>query len=325
MICKLCKKNVDTLERHHIIPRSQGGLNTKENIIKICSDCHYKIHHPDYEKGDINQFNEVCNNAISNDIFSDGWGIIPNKIARDDNLAPGAKILYAEISSLCASRGYCWANNLYFSKVFKVSIATVSSWMTQLEKYLCFENRNSNKRKIRVHTLSKDINIKQPLEKNEDDLQENFKEPSKKLYGNLQENFKHNNIKISNNIIINIYIAVFEYWNAKKIVIHKKESFLNNILTSKKNLKSSYKQLSDIYNLDDIKKAIDNYDFVLKSKSHYWSHKWTLWDFLTRGLEKFLDAADPRNNYKTGKDCNENEPYEEEYLKKHGEELNNLG
>jgi hypothetical protein len=44
MKCKLCNKNSEHLELHHIIPKSRGGKDAKENLIKICSDCHGKAH-----------------------------------------------------------------------------------------------------------------------------------------------------------------------------------------------------------------------------------------------------------------------------------------
>ena len=30
--------------RHHIVPLSCGGLNTKKNLIQLCNSCHSKIH-----------------------------------------------------------------------------------------------------------------------------------------------------------------------------------------------------------------------------------------------------------------------------------------
>ncbi|HDY7447493.1 TPA: HNH endonuclease [Vibrio vulnificus] len=32
------------LEVHHIIPLSQGGLDSLENVISLCPNCHRKIH-----------------------------------------------------------------------------------------------------------------------------------------------------------------------------------------------------------------------------------------------------------------------------------------
>ncbi len=203
--CKLCGIETKEYDIHHIISKSDGGDDSENNKIKICKDCHYKIHHPNYIIGDDTQFNQEYKQAIDENIFSDGWGILPNKIARDSTISPGAKILYCEISSLCASKGYCWANNEYFSKLFNVSKATISEWITQLEKYLTFENRTSYMRRIRVHTLN--INAKfEPSRKLDSNHQENLNVPSRKLertikktLGYHQENLIHNSNSNSNN------------------------------------------------------------------------------------------------------------------------------
>ena len=46
--CKLCNKESDNLELHHIIPKSRGGTNNKNNLIKICSKCHGLVHNVDF-------------------------------------------------------------------------------------------------------------------------------------------------------------------------------------------------------------------------------------------------------------------------------------
>lgn len=89
---------------------------------------------------------------------------------------------------------------------------------------------------------------------------------------------------------INIYIPVLLHWNSKNIIIHKEEVF-------KKNLMKKHKGIIDIHSEEVIKKAIDNYSTVLFSNKYYWSHRWTLFDFLARGIEKFLDSAKPLENF----------------------------
>jgi len=42
-ICEICGK-VAT-DKHHIIFKSQGGTNNKNNIAYLCRNCHYIIHH----------------------------------------------------------------------------------------------------------------------------------------------------------------------------------------------------------------------------------------------------------------------------------------
>ena len=46
--CKICKVKSDNLEVHHIIPKSRGGTNDKNNLIKICSKCHGLVHNVDF-------------------------------------------------------------------------------------------------------------------------------------------------------------------------------------------------------------------------------------------------------------------------------------
>ena len=40
--CEWCEEWVDTPEIHHIVPRSEGGINTAENLIVLCPNCHRK-------------------------------------------------------------------------------------------------------------------------------------------------------------------------------------------------------------------------------------------------------------------------------------------
>lgn len=52
------------------------------------------------------------------------------------------------------------------------------------------------------------------------------------------------------------------------------------------------------YGLDDVISAITSYAFVVGSSEHYWKHRWTLGDFLKRGLDKFVPEAQPEQVFK---------------------------
>jgi hypothetical protein len=43
-ICEYCGKESSTLERHHIVPKAEGGPDVCENLIDLCPDCHTKMH-----------------------------------------------------------------------------------------------------------------------------------------------------------------------------------------------------------------------------------------------------------------------------------------
>jgi hypothetical protein len=51
--CEICR-DVEATERHHRLRRSQGGLNSLENLLHLCRYCHGVVHrYPglSYERG----------------------------------------------------------------------------------------------------------------------------------------------------------------------------------------------------------------------------------------------------------------------------------
>lgn len=87
----------------------------------------------------------------------------------------------------------------------------------------------------------------------------------------------------------NIY-SVFEYWNAQKIIIHKDVS----------KFRGSIKAALKFHEVEDINGGIKNYKDILESSEHYFSHEWTLKEFLSRsgGLDKFIDRKKAFKNFK---------------------------
>lgn len=82
---------------------------------------------------------------------------------------------------------------------------------------------------------------------------------------------------------------IFNHWNAQNIIQHRK-------LTDK--VKRSINGALANYSQAEIVQAIDNYARILSSKDHWFSWKWTLKDFLERGLDKFADWRVCDANYK---------------------------
>lgn len=62
------------------------------------------------------------------------YAILPAKVRYDESLRPNAKLLYAEITALATSEGYCWAENATLAKYFGVSPKTVSDLISTLAK-----------------------------------------------------------------------------------------------------------------------------------------------------------------------------------------------
>lgn len=53
-----------------------------------------------------------------------------------------------------------------------------------------------------------------------------------------------------------------------------------------------------LYPGEDIIAAIGLYDAVLASEAHYFTHRWSLIDFLKRGLDKFAPEMEPLSNFR---------------------------
>jgi hypothetical protein len=90
-----------------------------------------------------------------------------------------------------------------------------------------------------------------------------------------------------------IYNTLFVFWNEKKIIVHEK-------LTA--DIKSAIKSVLKDYSADQVKTAITNYSIILKGDDYYWSHKWTMSEFLSRrkgnNIERFLDLETAKQNFR---------------------------
>lgn len=63
------------------------------------------------------------------------YSIIPSTVRYNKNLKYAARLMYGEITALCNVKGYCYATNKYFAKLYDVSIETISRWISDLAKY----------------------------------------------------------------------------------------------------------------------------------------------------------------------------------------------
>ena len=100
-----------------------------------------------------------------------------------------------------------------------------------------------------------------------------------------------NNNTLSNEELSNdkhIY-TIFSFWNEQKIIKHRE---MNQAMKSHINARLQN------YSVDELKKAISNYASILENDKYYWTHKWSLQDFMKpNNVSRFVDDADPFNNF----------------------------
>lgn len=77
MYCAYCGKPAEDL--HHIIPKSQGGSSNEINLIPLCRQDHYEIHHGIHTERK-KEILEICYAQIRKDLSKCWTGKYPPKI-----------------------------------------------------------------------------------------------------------------------------------------------------------------------------------------------------------------------------------------------------
>ena len=113
------------------------------------------------------------------------WAVLPAAVRYDEELPPNAKLLYAEISSLTDQRGYCFASNEYFMRLYSLSERTIRRLISELARlgYISIADGSGGKDRRKIYA---GVN---PLAHNPD---KNVREPGQNLPGNPDKNVPHN-------------------------------------------------------------------------------------------------------------------------------------
>ena len=88
-----------------------------------------------------------------------------------------------------------------------------------------------------------------------------------------------------------IYDTFLKKWNDCGMIQHKK------ITTMRKRAIDKVIKNAD-YPISEVFDAFENYAKILNDPDYFWTYKWTMEDFLNRGLHKFVDEAQPLSNNK---------------------------
>ena len=131
------------------------------------------------------------------DIKKSYYAVIPATVRYDNNVVPSAKLLYGEITVLCNEKGYCWATNDYFSKLYSVSKRTISTWIKSLcdAGYISAEFvLDNNNQKVKMRCLKVEANFDTHLMKTSIPSRKKVPEPHEE---NFAENNTINNISSS--------------------------------------------------------------------------------------------------------------------------------
>ncbi|MDD6642714.1 MAG: helix-turn-helix domain-containing protein [Firmicutes bacterium] len=129
--------------------------------------------------------------------------IIPAPVRYNDALRPNAKLMYGEIRALCRTRGYCWASNSYFAKLYGMNERSIARFIAQLEELKLIRIvilRDDNGR-----VCGRRIYIVFPFETEEDDTSLNMTKKSATRPKSQGEGDQNVSQSLNNNIKNNKY------------------------------------------------------------------------------------------------------------------------
>lgn len=81
---------------------------------------------------------------------------------------------------------------------------------------------------------------------------------------------------------------VFTFWNSLGLIKHRELD----------RFKSSISGRLKYYTVDEICNAMMSYKEIVLSDDYFFTYRWSLKEFLLRGLDKFLKENDPHGRYK---------------------------
>ena len=92
--------------------------------------------------------------------------------------------------------------------------------------------------------------------------------------------------------------SLFDFWNSLKIIVHKNIKGKVGNRTFKGCLEQALKDNTE----ETIKEAMQNYKTILEGEEYFWKYRWTVGEFLIRGLDRFLTINKPFENFRIGEE-----------------------
>jgi len=207
------------------------------------------------------------------------YAILTADVRYDKRLSSSEKLMFAEITALSNANNRCHANNMYFSKLYKVSKGTISRWINNLKRhgYVNIVINMSGKQVISRYIT--------PINKNNDTLIiKNDNTPISKNDENLYSKSARIIIQDINNTSINNkrkdvsnYSDEFEkFWKYYERNGNKKKSYLLWIKLSEKQKTEIREKLPSYVkhtNINGVYPSRKNAEVYLNPKNEHWNDR----------------------------------------------------
>lgn len=218
--------------------------------------------------------------------FKGVW--IPKEVWLDETLTWMEKLLLTEVNSLDGEDG-CFASNAYLAEFFMLSPSRISHLVKSLidKKYVSAEYEREGKqvKKRVLRILNRGIAYsKEGIA----DTQQGYCENSKGI-NTLNNNTINNKSKTAD-----LKRSVLDSWN--ELVSFKNHAYD----VANRGLKKKHLDIVKSLGIEKLREAMVLYNEITTEPQYWWSHKYSLWDFIARKVDDFLPEEDPRESFIKG-------------------------
>jgi predicted phage replisome organizer len=173
------------------------------------------------------------------------------------------------------------------STIFNRPVNTIRLALDVFKKFNMIEYDGNNNLKITNWEKHQNIAELEKIRENNRLRVQKFREKQKQIEAPKKCNVTVTKCNTTDKNRLDKNNKIFTHWLNQNIYKHKKNTFESQIRTALKK-----------YSLEEILTAITNYGIIVNGEEYYWSYKWTLGDFLKRGLDKFMDLDTAKENYR---------------------------
>lgn len=211
------------------------------------------------------------------ELWQHGFTIVPNGIVVSPTVSTSAFRLYALFLHYAREDAKCWPGQDGLALVSGMGERTIRTATRELEELGLLRTIRRGLGKTNLYVL---IAPRRPAENVGSDRPNPPLPPSRKKTQGEEE-------------ILSLSTVVASWRDHVPPLTAHRDSFFADSKT-----KTAIRAALRVYDADSVAAAIANYATVLGSDEHRWSYRWTLIEFLRRGLDRFVPEADPLTNFR---------------------------
>jgi len=229
----------------------------------------------------------------SNPISQAGFTMIPNAVVLDERISLGAKMTYGYLKHLAWSTKSDAVESALTTLCRDLAISenTARGYVRELSTIGLVETRRRGLGKPNIYVVHEpgvEIEPPQDLRDGNADIADQETRNQRIPPPTDQEVSPNTNARAQN-----VQLVTAKWSEHAPPLIEHRESYLADAKT-----RAAVERALRVYPVEAVVAAVENYATVLAGDEYRWDYRWTIVDFLKRGLDRFVSEAQPLRNFR---------------------------